>query len=614
VLLRLGAPAVLDRALRTLESPKCWVPASVAIFAAFLAFLLLNTAFPGYVDHLEPTIASVSWLVLKGAPLYHGLDSPDRYTLLYGPTSYLPFAGALWVGGSTVWSLKVLVLLADLAIVYFLGLTYRTVLSRRASLLVLSLVLVYMFVPHPNTYLFQIRGDVLIVCSVAVGLYAVSSESRWAGPLLLSLAAAFAVDAKFTAFLYLIPLYARLNARRGWRVVLGSVVVALGLSALPFLLPNVSLRLYLTWVYEGLRHPRSIGDLMSTVRTFAVLALPPLLIAGYRPWKSPATLEHLRQNRGPLLALASCLLLVVLLSSKLGAGPHHLLPFVPVLGYECALLWVATRAPWSAQRHMLFRYCWGCIATFAVVRASSGLAETSWMCLANWASSRAVTADVQAILNRSGGRRIEMGYGEREDSVTFFRPPLVFADDHLTVDDQALNDMQLADIQIPEATVDELVACTTEQWLIPKGEEPFALVNHYNVLAPELFPARPLFTPAFREAFTRVYRRGGSTEFFDLWVCDRAGAQHSPAQPSYAVGSGRMPGGGTLVSATRRRRERRGTLARKNAGHGAAARSTLGRRVRGYAAAWSTLERGVDDARGESEACAHIRRVSSDSR
>jgi hypothetical protein len=121
-----------------------------------------------------------------------------------------------------------------------------------------------------------------------------------------------------------------------------------------------------------------------------------------------------------------------------------------------------------------------------------------------------------------------MGYGEQEDSVTYFRPALVFANDHLTVDDQALNDMQLSHIELPKATIDEVASCDTEVWLIPKHEAPFALVNDYSMLAPRSFPTRPLFPPQFRDAFVRTYQKETSTEFFDVWRCRRSHSTTSP--------------------------------------------------------------------------------------
>jgi len=72
------------------------------LLTIFAGLLLANTAFPGYLDQAEPNIATVAWLVRQGEPLYHSFDSADRYSLLYGPGTYLPYAAALW----TEWTLS----------------------------------------------------------------------------------------------------------------------------------------------------------------------------------------------------------------------------------------------------------------------------------------------------------------------------------------------------------------------------------------------------------------------------------------------------------------------------------------------------------------------------
>jgi hypothetical protein len=518
LLLGLGAPTRVSQLLRALESRRFAVSASIAVLTAFTAALVLNAAYAGYLDHAEPTIASVSWLLSKGIPIYHPIDSADRYSILYGPTTYLPYAGAMWLGGGRISTLKIVILAANVGTLAFLWRAYRTIWGRDGALLTTSLVLVFLFVPRPNTYLFQVRGDVLIVTSVAAGLYAASCRSRWGG-VVLSLAAAVAIDAKVSGFLYFVPVFLRFAERRGWRATLTTALGALGIAALPFLLPNVSLPRYWAWFQESTRHPRSLGDLMSSVRSLAALALPLLLIAGSRPWRSPSIVAYWRAGRPRLLALAVCVAIVVVLSSKLGAGPHHLLPFIPVLGYEYALLYRASRARWSEQRPRLFRFGGGALAVFVVVRVSGVLGETCSLVRGEWARAPAVLADVEAVASRYAPRRVEMGYGEREEGVTLSRLPLVVANNHVTVDDVAVDDMQLAGLEVPPATVDELGTCSTAVWLIPKGEAPFRLENFYRHLAPGVVPDRPLFSGAFRDAFLRTYRKDASTEFFDLWVC-----------------------------------------------------------------------------------------------
>ena len=69
---------------------------------------------------------------------------------------------------------------------------------------------------------------------------------------------------------------------------------------------------------------------------------------------------------------------------------------------------------------------------------------------------------------------------------------------------------------MPSSTVEYLRGCKTDIWLIPKGSEPFSLLNGYAKVAPGMFRDRHLFTPQFREAFLTTYQKKESSSFYDL--------------------------------------------------------------------------------------------------
>ncbi|HJN23613.1 MAG TPA: hypothetical protein QF509_06895 [Rhodospirillales bacterium] len=53
--------------------------AKLAVFAALAAIAViaavggLYLAYPDYLDHTEPSVAALSWRLLEGHPVYHGL-------------------------------------------------------------------------------------------------------------------------------------------------------------------------------------------------------------------------------------------------------------------------------------------------------------------------------------------------------------------------------------------------------------------------------------------------------------------------------------------------------------------------------------------------------------
>jgi hypothetical protein len=273
-------------------------------------------------------------------------------------------------------------------------------------------------------------------------------------------------------------------------------------------------------VVAGATLPPTYADFASSARTLALLIAPAVLLVGPVPWRDPRLAAHLRRHRVPLLALALCLVAIVPVCSKCGSGPHHLLPFTPLLGYEYVLLFRASRqspSRWSTP----LRFAWSMLALVVTVRAAGGVGEA----IATWTheadTTRATAADIRSILERYPFERIEMGYGATNQQATNLRPALVFASDRLTVDEAALTDMQLAGMRLPQATIDALTSCATPIWLIPRDEPPFSLPNLYGLFHPQIAPVRPLFDREFREAFLLTYKRHESTEYFDVWRCDR---------------------------------------------------------------------------------------------
>ncbi len=503
----------------------------MGVVATFLALPLVNAAYPGYLDHAEPNIASVSWLVLQGQPLYHAITSPSRYTLLYGPSCYLPYVAGLWLGGGHLLSLRCVVVAANFTIAYCLWRTYRSILGGFASLLVLAVVLAFLYVPRPNHYLLQIRSDVLMLAAVALGLYATSLRTA-VGALVLGLASAFVLDTKIIAFIYVVPLLLIFASRAGWRLTWAAAFWALGASALPFLLPNVSLLAYLDWVHRATGHPTAVADLLATLRTLPIFVVPLLLLAGPLPWQNGRAMEYLQKNRFRFLALLGCMACAVATSSRIGAGSHYMLPFVPVLGYEYALLYKATGASVADRWPLAFRYACAGVALVGAVRIAGGLEELVRWNWSHWREAAETEAYVHEILRKCRGNAVQMGYGNVEAPATFFRSEVVFATNRLVVDDEALCDMDLDGIKLPASTVDLITRCSNDVWLIPAGQEPFSTTNTFFLLYPDVVPPRPLFGSEVASAFVRRHHKKESVGPYDLWVCDGAECAADPA-PAY---------------------------------------------------------------------------------
>jgi len=518
LLLQVFAPSWLDRARRLLSSTRLLVVVSLCLLAIFAGLLLANTAFPGYLDQADPNITTVAWLVRQGAPLYHSFDSANRYSLLYGPGAYLPFTAALWLGGGATVSVKCVVLLANLVMLYFIWRTARSLFDSRRALVMLCLILLFILVPRPNHYLFQVRADVLLMSAIAVALFGATRRSGIAGPVALALSTAFIIDTKATAVIYALPLFALLLQRRGFRLTFGVGLATLAVTGIPFLLPNVSVSQYAQWLRRATGHPSAMADLSSTLRTLPILLAPLFLILGPTPWREPKLVAWLRQNFLVLLALVPCVILAMLASTRIGAGSHHLLPFIPLLGYLYAELGQASGWYFPKTWPRLSFYATSCLAIVVLTRVAGGLIEvtTPWL---SWRDAIAIRTELRSALARYGAGKVGMGYGDTSSQITYYRTELIFAGQELVIDDVALSDMMMDGMPIPASTVAAIANCTTPVWLIPRGQKPFMAPSLFADYYPNLVGREPMFSPAFRQAFSNRYQKAESIPHFDVWIC-----------------------------------------------------------------------------------------------
>jgi hypothetical protein len=125
-----------------------------------------------------------------------------------------------------------------------------------------------------------------------------------------------------------------------------------------------------------------------------------------------------------------------------------------------------------------------------------------------------IAQNLAEIVADNPGRNIYMGYGDGSRyTVTFLRTELAYAGHPYLIDAAALMDFQHSGMEIPQVTIDHMLADKSSIWLIPAGQEPFEITNWYY-----RFQGRFLFEDNFRSAFNESFQRHSSTDFFDLYI------------------------------------------------------------------------------------------------
>jgi hypothetical protein len=211
--------------------------------------------------------------------------------------------------------------------------------------------------------------------------------------------------------------------------------------------------------------------------------------------------------------LAGAMGLVSIAASKPGAGPLHLLPFVPLLGHA-----IATSPPVIERRDSTASLLLG----FGLV--ASVIALQSQVLLIRTVAARDLNAailDVDRVADDHGGRRIAVGYAGTS-YLSQARVEAVFRTNEYLIDASAVQEHRLAGLELPAATIKAIDSCLIDVWLIPRGAEPFDVPSAYSPRGP-----RDVFPQSFRSMFLTRYIRTSRTSNFDVWTCRAAATEHS---------------------------------------------------------------------------------------
>jgi hypothetical protein len=473
--------------------------ASLSTALAYVALVVWYLREPAFFDHAEPTIPAVSAVFAAGHPLYPALDAAERYAHVYGPALFLVHAAALALLGS---SMAVWKIVGALAILIALIASYAA-FRRRAdvsSALAGTAICALIFASFDNVSYWN-RPDPLLVLCVAAGLFAAHLRTRALSAILLGVTTGIAVNLKFTGPLYLLPVFAIALAEHGARTLATAALLAVPVAVAPFLLPNVSLTHYWEYVQLSARNGLEPAKIRQNAEWAAWLSAP--LAAALATARKAVQVR--KGAPGHLSALGLAIAIITVAAAKPGGGPHHLLPFVPVLMY--AFLWTA---PPPFLTGALRSLC----AAFAASALFLGLSDQAVVVRTMPGRNlEAAIADVRRFMDQHPGRRVAVGYAGTS-YLSHARPATVVRTRDYLLDAPAVQEHRLSGLPLPRSTLTAIDQCRVEFWLIPPEGEPFSVPSAYGPDGlDEVFPEE------FRRVFFGRYHKTGQAGAFDVWEC-----------------------------------------------------------------------------------------------
>jgi hypothetical protein len=503
---RTGDPAVNSAWMR--RASRVAAVAGLLALMVYPIVAIWYAASPHFFDNAEPTMPAVGWLFHVGQPVYHSVDAGSRYAHIYGPLTFIVQGTVLGAFGPFI---EVSKAVGATAGIVSLALVFATVrrhldVTRSAVLTGLCASLLLLF----RNYSFWTRPDPLQLLAASAALLCAVRGRGYGSAAMVGLASGLLWNLKFTGPLYSLPVLVLVHSRTAWRGTALAIGVGAAVSVAPFVLfSNVSLVNYVTWI----RLSAGTGLLLSLLRQnleWALFLGLPLLLSFHAVDKDLRRYDTVRRNMMAALLVAG--VGVVIAAAKPGAGPYHLLPFIPVIAFLVA--WQIADAPALSSRDPVAGRA---VIAFVVVVMSLCLAQQAQFITAIRAQQGLRDGpDVERFASTHDGV-VQMGYGQTE-ALSFARPILVFRTDTYLLDQPAIRENQLAGLELPPATIEAITACRVKYWLIPKGERPFSGVNGYAAVF-----LRPLYPPEFRRAFEATHKQVGVTTYFDVWECQGKG-------------------------------------------------------------------------------------------
>jgi hypothetical protein len=473
---------------------------------SYFAILIFYVTDPHYFDNAEPTITAVGWLFHVGQPVYHEVQAAERYAHVYGPMAFILHGFVMGVLGPSIAVSKLVGAGAAAAslVLLFVALQPQTGLYRALVLTGLSALTLLMF----RNYSFWTRPEPLQLFLVSASLLVAVRGRGIVSAVLAGLCGGLLLNLKITGPLYGLPVLALLHVRAGWRhTVLASTTAAI-VAVWPFMaFSNVSLASYLTWVGYSGRTGLLLSTLKQNIEWAAFFCLPLLVAYAATPLERRALGK---EGRVVGLAFGVAICCVVIVAAKPGAGPYHLMPFLPVVFYLLACQLRTAGQPATTDPVVpLAAVVFGLVSIVV-----AGAQQTQFV--TTMVERRAIgeIRDIQSFVSIHPGV-VEMGYGSSE-AWSLQRPVLVFRNGSYLLDQPAIREHQVAGIEIPRSTLDALRACRVNYWLIPKGEAPFEGRNAYDVVL-----RQPLFSDEFRRVFRETHRLTATTTYYDAWECQR---------------------------------------------------------------------------------------------
>jgi len=492
---------------------------SLSVIIGLVIALLIHTfysylTYPDFFDHAEPQMAIGAMLVRDGLPLYTAVDDANRYSLLYGPATYVlqvPFISVFEnpILGSKVYGIAMYLL----GLVLFMITVYRLFPSMVGLLMVPYYILLSLIY---NQTAFWNRPDSAMLMAVSGVLFALSLPFSWLQIGLCGLFLAILINTKIHAIAYVVPLFVWFMyvKKASVKRIAACIALALVLTLAAFAgLSSLSIGQYLFWATASLKHGFQPEVLLRYINDYCFFFAPFIaLVIVLKRYKD----KDWQKVYG---MFATVLVGITLISLKKGAGAWYFMPFAPLVAYftgDC-LTDALERYSETINRYAIK----GCLGLMVLACVVGLIQKDSIIRCLNHYKHDANNPNIEHQINELNAIKKEYkGYTFWLASEDPFISPLLYSKNHpLILSAPAILDMNQAGISIPEATYKKIENEAVDIFLTNKGALPFDVGTGYDVSV-------PIYSKRFQKLVLEHYVKVERFQYFDVWISHKKVAKN----------------------------------------------------------------------------------------
>lgn len=484
--------------------------AMAIIVVVQLGFAGAYLLYPSYFDHVEAVNMAVSWLGWNGSPLYPSPETGDIYGLQYGPLFYQANGFFLWLFGPSIPASKIMGIVAFIAAPVLSLFSLRRAGSTLTETLFLTgAQLIVQAGFDDQGYVFGARPDIFMLLIGQAAVFASLLQPTVWTAALFGVLGGSVMDLKLHGALYVAPSFVFFLCKAtGPRAILGLLatvsIIGCIILVLPFLPKNASFQEYVHYFRILTNNPISRWIFEQNVVLAATLLSPLLWLAALFRLKLPDGFGWF------LAALISCIAITSIVASEVGAGPHHLLPFLPTVAWAFFVMRRAASADCVERSNGLSIDGVSAGLICALLLGYGPIVAISWdRMLEDYRGApylREGIAEIEGVLHEYPGLKIAVGPGDAPVDVQRLRVIPVFRGNPLPIDSSSWGTFGpdgVSDVGVRKAVTE----CRVDLWLLPR-DSPFFEGSDPNI-----------FSPAVLADFHATYEKVSSGQIFDQWKC-----------------------------------------------------------------------------------------------